>query len=177
MGNRNFSAEEAAVNKHLQEGAARMAQLQAQIDNLPTDRGLNPELKPAGGPANMSNAHINAELQKQIGETRKHMLKQIEQELKNAPPDVRDRSNQVVDKALYPQLPGQDERKTMDQSAAYMYQLRYEKEPSEQQPGAKDIKTLDQSQDYAYRLRFGDEPNEPGEGVEDVEMDMDIDRD
>ncbi|HTN46351.1 MAG TPA: hypothetical protein VL098_08400 [Flavipsychrobacter sp.] len=204
MSNTFLSAEEEAVNKHLEEASIIIDHLQKQIDNLPPD-GIAPQPKPAGGPSDVPSAHMKIALEKQILATKEDMIGQVGRELQDAPPDVRERCNYAVDKFLYPEQQNpadkkdidasqahiskamyerklqdaehplqQSDQKDKDQSAQFMYQTRYGKEPQEAQLEAKDIKTLDQSQDYAYRLRFGDDgPGDPGEGV-DSGIDIDI---
>lgn len=163
MSDRNLSAEEVAVGKHLLEGRATMAYLQARIDNLPPDKGLNPQLTPDGGPANTSNAQLRLTLEKQLVEAKENMLHQIEKELKNAPPDVRERAYHELDKTLYGKIPEPEQHKDIDASQAMLVNDRMAKQ-REQDKGPleqSDHKTMEQSGDYMYRTRYGQEPPAP----------------
>lgn len=207
MSHANHPDVEAAVNRHLAEGQAKIGQLESQLKNLASDKG--PQLKPQGGPLTRSNVRVKLKLEKELVQVKETMLQKVDQELKHASPEIRERCNYEVDKMLYPmdivpedikeldlsqamlsrkmyeknnppQPLSKSDQKTLDQSAQYMFQTRYAQElpaPDERLLEGKDIKTLDQSQDYAYQLRYRNEPAALGSNLEHMDRDIDIDMD
>lgn len=206
MSNINHTDVEAAVNRHLAEGKAQISHLEAQLNNLASDKG--PQLKPEGGPLTRSNVHVRLQLEKELVQVKESMLQKVDQELQHASPEIKERCNYEVDKVLYPmdivpedikeldlsqamlfrnryeknnppQPLGKGDQKTLDQSAQYMFQTRYGQElPAAEQRllEGKDIKTLDQSQDYTYQLRYRNEPADPVSNLGHMDRDIDMDR-
>jgi hypothetical protein len=182
MSREALSPQEAAVNQHLAEAQDRITVLEWQINNLPADKG--PQLKPSGGPvATQTRSERKVELEKQIASTKEAMLANVERELKDAPPDVQERSNRAVDDLLCGDQK-HEEQKDIGASQAYAesrrhaYQTRYKDatEPERVMEGTQERdkgSALDQSQGRAYQMRYKDksERADADRGSRDISKD------
>ena len=161
MSREALSPQEVAVNQHLADAQDRITVLEWQLNNLPADKG--PELKPSGGSvATHTRGERKLELEKQIAEVKEAMLKNVECELADAPPDLRERSNLAVDNMLYGDQKHEAE-KDVDASQARASSLRraYRERITDRPLAKGERKTLDQSQRHAYRTRYQQDAPEP----------------
>ena len=187
---REVSATELAVNRHLEEAQQQITQLEERLNNLPQERGLNLNLRPDGGPFDVSRARQQVAIEKRIAQVKERTLKAIDQELEHASFEEKEHCEQAVGKWRYPNGidPAKEKdlnasqtmlaqhlyekrypepsigetEKTLDQSQEYAYQLRYGNQKNETKLTAKDIKDLDQSQDFAFKLRYLDKSPDGG---------------
>ncbi len=161
MSRETLSPQEVAVNQHLAEAQDRITVLEWQLNNLPADKG--PELKPSGGSvATHTRGERKLELEKQIAEVKEAMLKNVERELADAPPDLRERSNLAVDTMLYGDQKN-EAQKDIGASQAHASSLRraYRERITDRPLDQGERKTLDQSQRHAYRTRYQQDTPEP----------------
>lgn len=159
MSDRNLSAEEAAVHRHLAAAKEEINHLEAQISNLASDKG--PQLKPEGGPLTRSNAYLKVKLEKQLATVKEEMLRQVDKELKHAAADVRDRCHYEVDKVLYTKPLEAEQKKDIGASQAYLMKDRMERKMPQEQAAKplekSDRKDIHQSAQYMFQTRYGQE--------------------
>jgi len=159
MSRENLSATETAVNKHMADAKNKIAELEQRLDNLPSDKG--PTLKPGGGPQPLSKGEQKTAIEKEIAQVKESTLNAIDQKLKDASPDDKEKCEHAVSQWLYPDRIDPDQEKDLDASQTMLAKDMYERKHPEKPLEKGDVKTMEQAERSMWRQRYKEEMPEP----------------